>query len=131
QKKASLKNSAPTLLGLIVLCAALSIIDPAPAGFDYSGCQRIAVAVCLCVLITKVPPLACDALSRIIDHLGDCTLGVYCLHVLVFNVLDIIRPHGLMRGTPVYALIVFIISLILTFPLRRVTRKCFPLKYIV
>ena len=98
------------LIFLLMLITTYSIFIR-PDGFGYSGIKQLVVAVCLVYLFWLLPFDWCsDKMKVAISQITNYTLGIYCLHLAVGNILRcFVWPrYGVKAGTFVECIIVYI-----------------------
>lgn len=82
-----------------------------PDGFGYSGIKRLVVAVCLVYLFWMLPFDWCsNKMKAAISQITNYTLGIYCLHFGVRNILRwfVWSWYGMKEGTFGECIIVYI-----------------------
>ncbi len=91
--------------------------------YDYLSPLVVGASICACYLLCWAGAVA-HRLGPVLKQLADCTLGIYCVHVVVLDIIaDIVDLSGSGKAAwlsiPLTAIVVFAISLIAMLVLRR------------
>ena len=69
----------------IVICVVVTVIarfiDSTPFGFGYSGIYLLFFSAAICGLALTLPDAIHGKLRVMINYVGACTMGIYCLHI--------------------------------------------------
>lgn len=119
-----------SMLKRILICVAafiLSIISyidfPIIEDFGYSGLFKLFFSIGLCLFFTLLPQGKNRITIPYINFIGSCTMGVYCLHMLIGRVLNEFWGDKLFQGSLIFDVIIFALSLFATFILRLLIKE--------
>ncbi|NYT65978.1 acyltransferase family protein [Alcaligenaceae bacterium] len=95
--------------------------------YDYLSPLVVAASICACYVLYWAGAATPNGLGPALKQLANCTLGVYCVHVVVLdlvveNIVDmsVISQYAWL-SIPFTAILVFVISVMLILVLRRVS----------
>ena len=102
------------LMAGLLLGAALGALLPEAPGLGCQGVPLLFITLLLCVTMISLPHVKSRRAAYWINELSQYTLGIYCMHVLMGQLLDGIVHHSaltLWKGTLIYDLIVWLLCL--------------------
>ena len=110
---------------LLLICG----VSPSIPGFGYAGIYRICVAVNLLAFFYLLPmEKASEGLKSVIGAIIPHTLGIYCMHYLVGNLMSIVfeKMHiginGLAFCVMLYVICFLVGTLISVIPSKHIQR---------
>lgn len=113
------------LAGIVIMFNVTLFVTP--EGFGYSGMYNICMG-CLIVMLFYFLPLERlqGICKRIIENISKYTLGIYCIHRLVRDLLKhFIYPYfAIMMGTFKECILVFLVSLLIALLIGSMPVKC-------
>lgn len=116
----------------LLFCTVATIISrfyiPAPSGFGYSGVYLLFSSTAICVFSFILPNVFFRG-RILINYVGTCTMGIYCLHVLIgqwavaeSSSINILK-NILFVNTLIFDAIIFVTCLVITIFIRYLNRK--------
>jgi len=126
-KKNSIKVCV--LLTCLFLTVMSRLCTSQPAGFGYGGLYIFFASASVCVLTLIIPDVIAGRLRAVINYIGSCTMGVYCVHMLIgWMVLIAGSKYSVIErimciNTLFFDAYIFIISLGITIFIRCINQK--------
>lgn len=107
-----------------IMCIIFSVVSrkiiPEIPGFGYNGLYLLLSATSICLFVLNLPDIFKGNIRIIINWFGSCTMGIYCLHLLIGKTLNILMPNRLFQGTLLFDLIILVLGILGTVIIRSV-----------
>lgn len=118
------------LIVLILLSSAL----PFPQGFGYGGIVTFLWSALISVDMIRLPQIKSDKLAYWLNYFAQYTLGIYCIHYAVGQLLEGIGRYlgiSLGQGLLVFDILIWTCSLAASMLIAALGKKLKPLRYMV
>ncbi|MCQ2516484.1 MAG: acyltransferase [Saccharofermentans sp.] len=132
-KKIKLLYFAPIITVVLAVGAKFFTIDTSGWSFGYNGLYNFFLTLAICTFALCLPTLNSSRFKPVniaINWLGSLTMGIYCTHLFVGWILDIISsfnmnlfPNRFYRDTLIFDAIVFIIGALFTILIKLLAQK--------
>lgn len=108
---------------MLALSLFININVPQPKGFNYSGLYIALMSNVICMIVLSLPDLFVGKIRLLINFVGSCTMGIFCLHTLVGNCM-----LRFLYESPIYQtlgcdVLIFLLCLCISILIRWVNTK--------
>ena len=112
------------LLGVLLSLSLVTYkIVPLPPGDYYGGVFTTIISSVVCIIFLTIPDIISGNARIIINYLGSCMMGVYCLHFMVIDFLSIIFRDAMPQSRLFMQFFIYGFCLVLTVFLRIISVK--------
>ncbi len=120
-------------IALWIAILGVSFFIPMPEGFGYQGIRLMAQSVVICVLFISIPNIEKQSLIwKIIIFVSEYTMGVYFIHIGIgWALTKVLEKLGISTENGLFAMVVFLISLLMVILIDRCLPKKLNLSFLV
>lgn len=100
------------LVSIVMTYVSMKFIPPT-IDFSYGGVYRVMASFTICQFVLLLPDLFTGVVKECINFIGICTAGIYYIHVMVGNILNMLYPNKLFQRTLWFDLFILLVSILI------------------
>ena len=120
---ANIKRKVLWILCLFILLFTSCKLNLKTSGFDCEGIINYFKSLIICLVFINIPNVISSKLKCYINYVSSCTMGIYCSHLLIGNVLLHTVYIKQFSGTILFNILIFVLGLVLTILIRFINKK--------